>query len=192
MGGREDTKVLESLRLYCFLLSRKGFPGVETLSAKGGAGAPGKEGTNAVNMPAVPGDPGWARRPGRIPPAPGSGGESTRRAADERRVGRPSARSAPSHRVGSLPDPGDQVDRLDHDLVRARAGASSCRRRGAIGVYGASGDPRRGRRRRVRQRRATTHRKAFYIGNLAVLAFGQISPLKPALGSKIPPEGATA
>lgn len=63
---------------------------------------------------------------------------------------------------------------------------------GAIGVYGASGDPRRGRRRRVRQRRATTHRKAFYIGNLAVLAFGQISPLKPALGSKIPPEGATA
>lgn len=60
---------------------------------------------------------------------------------------------------------------------------------GAIGVYEASGNPGKERRRRARQGRAATNRKAFYIGNLAIGVTGQTSPLKPVSGSEIPLEG---
>lgn len=49
----------------------------------------------------------------------------------------------------------------------------------AIGVYGASGPPRWGRRRRARSSSPARRRKAFYIGNLAMGVAGRISPLKP-------------
>jgi hypothetical protein len=57
-----------------------------------------------------------------------------------------------------------------------------------MGVYGASGAPERGRRRRARQEAPSRVERALYIGNLGAGAVGQIYPLRPALDSETSPE----